>query len=414
MSNSQTEPSALTVSHATDVDWPEIFAADARAFLMTNPLTDDEQSEMRAKVADTDVVVVRDPRGIVGNPLVGVAMFYQMTMTVPGGEQLPAAGLSWVSVAATHRRRGILRTMISELFDRWEAGGHTFAILTASEATIYERFGFGPTCFAREVALDLAAAKMRRRADHHSSPVNYGTAEEIARRVPELHARWARTRPGALARPATWWDPILADRPTQRPSQSSGLHYLLHADGYASYRIDTSTDPSHAAVEEVIAVTDEAHTDLWRVLVGLDLLPRVTASIPVDDPLPAKLTDHRAMAVTGVADKMWLRILDVPRALQSRRYDAALDAVIEVTDHFRGRGGVFGVRIADGTATVTQSDQKPTVRLDISVLGSIFLGAIPARTFAAAGRLWTDGPDTLEAVDRAFATVTAPYAGTFF
>ncbi|WAC54348.1 GNAT family N-acetyltransferase [Gordonia sp. SL306] len=414
MSNLQAASSALTVARATDADWDEIFATDARAFLMTNPLSAAEQADMRGKVDDADVVLVRDPDGLAGRPLVGVSMFYRMAMTLPGGAAHPAAGLSWVSVAATHRRRGILRTMITDLFDQWEAEDQLFAILTASEATIYERFGFGPTCFAQDVTVDLGAAKMRHRADRAHSPVNYATGDEVARHIPELHARWTATRPGALARPQSWWDPILADRASQRPAHSSGMHYLLHPDGYAAYRINQSTQPTRGDIAEVVAATDEAHTDLWRVLVGLDLMPTVTASIPVDDPLPVSLTNHRAVSVTGVRDTMWLRILDVPRALGSRRFAADLDVVIEVTDEFRGRGGIFDVSIRDGGAIVAPSSATPTVRMDISVLGSIFLGGTPARRFAAAERLWTDSADTLAALDRAFATDRAPFAGTFF
>ncbi|GAB90623.1 GNAT family N-acetyltransferase [Gordonia rhizosphera] len=414
MSNTQTEPSALTVARATDADWTEIFAADARAFLMTNPLSEAEQADLRAKVADDDVVLVRDPDGVADHPLVGVSMYYRMTMTVPGGGPQSAAGLSWVSVAATHRRRGILRTMITELFDQWEAEKQVFAILTATEATIYERFGFGPACFAQNVAVDLTAARMRQRADRTPASVNYATDEDVARLVPDLHARWTATRPGALTRPTAWWGQILADRQSRRPAHHSGLHYLIHADGYASYRIDQSVEPPRAAIEEVVAITEQAHTDLWRVLVGLDLTPRATALIAVDDPLPAKLTNHRAVAVTGIEDRMWLRILDVPRALGARRYSGDLDAVIEVVDDFRGHGGVFDMTVRHGGAIVAPSSAKPTVRLDISVLSSMFLGSVPARTFAAADRLWTDGPDTLDALDQAFATGVAPFAGTFF
>lgn len=414
MSTPQTTTSSLTVAAATDADWDDIFETDARAFLMTNPLSEAERVDMRNKVDNADVVLVRDGAGLVGKPLVGVSMFYRMQMTVPGGDRHDAAGLSWVSVAATHRRRGILRTMITEIFNRWETEGQLFAILTASEATIYERFGFGPACFARDVSINLAAAKMRARTDRDSSPVNYATADDIASRIPELHARWVATRAGGLSRSATWWEPILADRESQRPARHSGRHYLVHPDGYAAYRIDQSVTPARAVVDEVFAITDEAHTDLWRVLVGLDLLTTITAAIPFDDPLRYKLTDHRAVSVTGISDKMWLRILDIPRALGARHYASDLDAVIEVTDEFRGRGGIFDVSIRNGGAIVAPSTAAPTVRMDVSVLGSIYLGGVPARTFAAAERLWTDSAETLSALDAAFTTEAAPFAGTFF
>ena len=149
----------LSLNRATDDDWDDIIAADARAFAMRNPIPDDERDDLRAKVSDSDVIVVRDT-DVPSAPLVGVSMFYRMSMTLPGGAVADAAGLSWVSVAATHRRRGILRRMLTELTGQWIDEGQTFAILTASEGTIYERFGFGPACFAHSIRIG-SSARMR-------------------------------------------------------------------------------------------------------------------------------------------------------------------------------------------------------------------------------------------------------------
>ncbi|MDL9937771.1 GNAT family N-acetyltransferase [Gordonia sp. ABSL1-1] len=413
MSSSSARLPHLSCSRATDADWPDIITTDARAFAMRNPLEDAERDDLRAKVADDDVVLIRDDSHHT-RPLVGVSMFYRMTMTVPGGRPIPAAGLSWVSVASTHRRRGILRTMITALFDQWEAENQPVAILTASEGTIYERFGFGPACFADRVSVTPGRPQMRAPLPDETT-VRFATPEEIAVTVPELHDRWTATVPGALGRSAAWWRPILADRASERAPSASGLHYLLHADGYASYRV-LKNDAGTVAAElnEVVAITDDAHTDLWRVLISLDLIPSLHGAIPVDDPLPVKLTDLRAVTVTGHKDEMWLRILDIPAALGARTYDADLDVVFEVDDPFRGRGGVFDVTVRKGAAIITHSTAKPTVRADISVLSSIYLGGTAPSAFAAAGRLWTDSPTTLRALDRAFATVRAPFAGTFF
>ena len=167
-------------------------------------------------------------------------------------------------------------------------------------------------------------------------------------------------------------------------------------------------------VEELFAVTDAAHTELWRVLTGLDLVPSLTASIPVDDPLRAKLTDLRAAPVTGRADKMWVSILDVPAALAARQYSADLDMVLEVTDGYRQRAGVYDVSIRGGGAIIAPSTSKPTVRMDVSVLSSLFLGGVAPSLFAHADRLWTDSEQTLRALTQAFAVEKAPFSGTFF
>jgi predicted acetyltransferase len=403
----------LTLRRAQDSDWPAIATADARAFAFVNPLDEEALADIRTKVLNDDVIVVHDMSDPERPALVGVSMFFRMTMTVPGGERVSLPGLSWVSVASTHRRRGILRMMISELFEQWERESSVFSILTASEGTIYERFGYGPAAFEHSVRVDLRRAELRAPAPADSR-VRYADADQIRDRVPQLHDRWVSTRPGAIVRAPEWWTLIFADRSILRDGRS-GLHYLLHPDGYASYRIHhESEDASVAEVSELFAVTDEAHSDLWRVLVGLDLLPAITATTPVDDPLPLKLTDLRAPSVTGIRDSMWLRILDVPAALSLREYGLDAKFVLEISDKFRSAGGRFRVTISGGRAQVVETDDEPTVTMDISVLGSLYLGAYRAVDFAAAERLWAvDGP-TLHALDQALSTDRKPVAGTFF
>ncbi|MGU3292627.1 GNAT family N-acetyltransferase [Williamsia sp. M5A3_1d] len=404
--------SDLTLRRATDDDWPAIIAADARAFAFIHPLDAEAQADLRSKLRDSDVVVVYDDSGPHGSVLAGVAMFYRMTLTLPGGTRADLPGLSWVSVAATHRRRGILRMMITELFEQWEREESVFSILTASEATIYERFGYGPACFEQSATIDLNKAELRDPPPSYS-PVRFATDEQVRALVPDLHDRWASMNPGAIVRSRVWWNMIFADREMLRDGRSA-LHYLVHPDGYVSYRINHVDGKSRAEVSEFVAITDTAHTDLWRVLIGLDLMPTVTASIPVDDPLPMKLTNLRAPTVTAISDSMWLRIIDIPAALEARTYSEDFDAVLEITDTFRGNGGRFAMSVRDGQATATPTEEPATVRMDVSVLGSIYLGGYRATEFAAADRLWAADHTTLCDLDQAFLTDRKPFSGTFF
>lgn len=406
-------PAPLTLRHAVDDDWPEIIALDARSFALPAPLPDAEIAEFRSKVAET--IVVRDD-GSDGAPLVAVSLWLPLPLTAPGGAPVPSAGLSWVSVTATHRRRGLLRRMLTEQFASWHAAGLPLAVLTASEGGIYERFGFGPACFAQSVTIDPGAVSWRTTAPADSR-VRYGTREQIAERIPELHARWARTRPGAVGRPASWWPSILADRGFRRNSQTTGLFYLLHDDGYAAYRLDARE--RSATVEDFCAVTEQAHTDLWRVLTGLDLVDSISASIPVDDTLPLQLHNPRAVKVTGRSDELWVSILDVAAALELRDYRVDGAVVLDVTDQWESRGGRYLVEVTDGRARVVAESSSnlaglPRAKLSISVLSSLYTGGIGAREFAAAGRLTADSAGTVDLLDALFATDRAPFAGTYF
>lgn len=393
------------MSPATDADWPEIFRMDARAFALPAPLPDEEQIEFRAKFPDDATYVVRD-----ADRIVAFSMYFVLPMTVPGGREVATAGLSWVSVAATHRRRGLLRRMLDTQFADWRAAGHSLAILTASEATIYERFGFGPAVFAHSVHIDPSTAAFRTPAPDDSR-VRYATADEVSTRLPDIHARWAATRPGAIGRPDAWWPSIVADRGFRRNSQTSGLHYLLHDDGYASYRIDAREHT--ATVDDFVAVTDQAHDDLWRVLTALDLITSVHVDLPVDDSLPHALTDVRAVAVKGLSDVLWVSILDVADALASRVYGADGVIVLEVGDAYSDRAGRYELRVSDGDAAITRTDAPTDVTLDIAVLSSLYLGGVAARDLATAGRITGDA-EAVRLLDAMFRASRAPFSGTYF
>jgi predicted acetyltransferase len=410
---------------ATDDDWPDIFVADARAFLQQGPMPESDRASVRGMYGNDDVVVVRDPAITAGQSLAGVATFERLQITVPGPDQpvVRAAGLTWVSVASTHRRRGILRAMMSDLFDQWESEEYPLAALIASEATIYERYGFGPATFTDSYRIEIEKAQLRAEADTSgTTPVVYAAPGDIAKVLPVLHDRWARTRPGAVHRNENRWRNIfriVPDTDTPAPS-TEAVHVLLHQDGYARYSV--ADDPAasrtvrivRADVFDFVAVTDEAHRELWRVLLNLDLVSTVDVQLPTDDPLPLAVTDLRPVARETRGDAMWLRILDIPAALTLRGYRGDLDVVIDIEDPFRGRGGTFGLQVTDGVAQVAPSTAEPDVRMDIAVLGSIYLGAIAPSAMAAAGRLWTAGPDITAALDRAWATDRAPFAGTYF
>ncbi|MDR2281464.1 MAG: GNAT family N-acetyltransferase [Gordonia sp. (in: high G+C Gram-positive bacteria)] len=396
---------SLTMSPATEADWPEIIGSDARAFVLPAPLPDDEIAEFRARFPSDATFVVRDD-----GRLAAFSMYFPIPLTVPGGDVVPTAGLSWVAVAATHRRRGILRTMMDAQFAAWRASGLGIAILTASEATIYERFGFGPAVFAHDIRIDPSAVEFRDRAPADSH-VRYAMPDEVKKRVPEIHARWAASHPGAISRPDSWWPSILADRPYRRDSQTSCLHYLLHADGYASYRTDTRHHT--ATVEDFVAVTPQAHHDLWRVLTGLDLITAVHASVPVDDVLSHLVTNTRSVTVTGRPDTLWVSILDVADALSRRSYGADGSIVLDVADAYSDRAGRYEIVVKGGRATVSRTDRPAAVSLDIATLSSIYLGGVSARELALAGRIETT-EECLTVLTQMFTVPRAPFAGTFF
>ena len=351
-------------------------------------------------------MVVKD-----GDDVVAMAHYIDLKLTVPGGAILPAAGITWVGVAPTHRRRGLLRAMYTELHQRFADAGYPIAGLTATEGGIYGRFGYGPATLETELTLD------RRFARFHGDATDPGGVRIVrpGDHRDELAAIYDRHRlitPGGLQRPTPLWDDLLADWDDSRRGGTQ-WNCFLHADGYLLYRVHRGQS-RNVRVEEFTAVTAEAHVALWRALIGLDLVETITTSSHPADPLPYLLDNPRLVRTTGSEDGLWLRIMDVPGALQARTYLADLDTVIQVDDGFRSDGGRFALTIRDGRARCERTDAPAEFVMGLDVLGSLYLGVHQAATLAAANRIRGGTAESLASFDAAFRTAVPAQLGFSF
>ncbi|MGF7125072.1 enhanced intracellular survival protein Eis [Rhodococcus sp. BE178] len=397
--------SAITVRTATDQDWPALELLDAVAFGY-HP-TDPDRTLTRALTRTEDVVVATDN----GTPI-GLAMDLPLEFTVPGGAQVPARGVTWVSVAPTHRRRGVLRALFEHLHRNIAATGTPLAALTASEAGIYGRFGYGPATVAADVTIDRRFAAFRADAPDPGG-VTLTDTQTAAERLPDIYERWRRITPGAQNRPQAQWDYTFGDPEVYRDG-GSALFYLTHPDGYAMFRRRGSDDDMVAAVEELVAVTADAHAALWRALCGLDLMKRIEVTQHPDDALRLMLTDYRLPRTTRLADDLWLRIMDVPAALEARSYQVDLDTVLDVRDPYLDCGGVFALTVRYGRARCRRTDAAPRISMDLDALGSLYLGAHRARGLAAAHRITAASERDLALLDLAFGADRAAVLGWGF
>ncbi|MEV5649322.1 GNAT family N-acetyltransferase [Nocardia sp. NPDC052254] len=397
-------PSGITLRTATEADRPAVNVLLADAF-GGPPQRDPVVADQSAQLFPLDRTIV----AVQGDRVVGHTRDTTMTVTVPGERTVEACGVAGVAVAPTHRRRGILRAMYLELHRRIEDAGLPLAIFTASQGGIYRRFGYGPAVVEHRVTIDRRFAEFLPTAPDPGG-VELSSLDDAIAGIPPIYERWRRQVPGAQERPRTAWLIQLVSAGGQ-----AALFALTHPDGYALYRYDKS-DPHNltAEVVELRAVTPEAHAALWRTLLGLDLTRTVTATISADDPLPHLLTDSRLVRTISRHDGLWARLLDVPAALSARDYQSDLDIVIAVDDPFRDAGGTFALRAHDGRADCEPSTRAPDVTLGIDVLGSLYLGAHSARTFAAANRLRAGSSRVLADLDHAFGSAREPVLGWFF
>ncbi|HMI99977.1 MAG TPA: GNAT family N-acetyltransferase [Gaiellaceae bacterium] len=353
--------------------------------------------------------------------IVGTSCDLPMLLRIPGGE-LPAAGVTMVGVMPSHRRRGILTQLMRRQLDDALGRGEPLSILWASEEPIYGRFGYGVATFRAAISADRDRIAFRGEPES-AGRVRLIDADEAFRVLPPIWDRVQKERPGLFARSPEWWQEYRLPDPEHR-RRGSGPRFIavLELDGspeaYALYRVKESWDEGFAAsrlqVIEPVATTPLAERELWRFLFGIDLVARVESNfLPVDHPLILAVTESRRLRVR-VSDGLWLRILDVERALESRSYAAEGTLTVELSDVFMpGNAGTWTLEAGPGGANVSRGGDAE-LRLDVRDLASAYLGGFSFSQLAAAGLVDELTSGAIDQADSLFRTPRAPWCPQVF
>ncbi|KJQ55879.1 GNAT family N-acetyltransferase [Microbacterium sp. SA39] len=334
-------------------------------------------------------------------------------LTLPGGGSIGMWAISMVTVAGTHRRRGIARALLEGELRAAASAGVPIAGLTASEATIYGRYGFGPAVPVARFVVDT-----RRAGWNGVTPpgrVEYVDRETLAADIGRVHDRTRRAVPGRIEGWQGRWEGLsgAATSVTER-DKVRGVRYVDEAGevrGAVAYTMNEKGDSFRFALDVrlLVAETPDALAALWRFVVQHDLVDQVTADLrPVGDALPWLVADQRAVE-QSVHDHGWLRILDVPDALSARTYSGPLDLVIRVDDPLGFAEGSWHIQAdADGDVTVEETSERAAdVTIGVSALSALFVGGVGAMTLHAAGLIAADDA-AVRSLDRAFAASPAP------
>ncbi|MFC9682215.1 GNAT family N-acetyltransferase [Streptomyces sp. NPDC056948] len=354
-----------------------------------------------------------------GDECVGTAGAFGFRLTVPGGASVPVAGVTMVSVAATHRRRGVLTSMMRRQLDDVRAWGEPLAVLTASEPAIYGRFGYASATFQLNAEIDTTRVRLTSLpAGADDVRVRYADPADVLDVCEAVYARLVPSRPGMLARQPGWERLGLLDPEGEREGASPLQCVLAERDGetvgYARYRVKPSWEtagPEGTVILEASAALDPAaDAALWRFLIGIDLTSSlVVRGRPVDDAWRHWVSDMRRCK-PWLRDSLYVRPVELGAALEARTYQAPVDVVFEVEDAFcpwnAGRWRLSGD--AKGASCERTADAAD-VALSVRELGAAYLGGVSLASLGAAGRVREMRRGALAEASLGFGADVAPW-----
>lgn len=428
----------------TEADYPDWARANNTGFLVSTPYSADDLA-LRLPRLDLD----RARGAFDAGRCVATYRSFAQELTVPGGQFVKSAAVSSVSVTSTHRRRGLLGRMLrADLADAKERG-EVVATLISAEYPIYGRYGFGHATSFTQWEIDVHRTGLDRKwsGPECGGRIDLVDAADVRKIGPELHERFRAAQPGAIDRNTAWWDNATGATAYSFDPHKPSFYAVYRApesaggevEGLVKYRADDNWGDAKqplntVRVGDLIATTPAAERALWQFLCSIDWVAKVrTGYRAPDDLLPDLLPDARAAKVVTSTDWLWVRVLDVVRALEARTYaavdgavggavDGAVEGaagvrsvVLEVRDGLELAGGRFRLEVsAEGAARCLPTEEEPELTLDVRELGALYLGGRSAVRMVALGLLEERRPGVAVRVDALFRTPREPWCPDIF
>lgn len=398
----------------TDADMPALRRVDGWAF-------GHAPSDNRWAVASAVLERHRQIGAFAADELVGHTAALTQVLTVPGGS-IPAAGVTWVGVAPTHRRRGIVSRLLRDQLRDLHENGEGVATLWASEPGIYGRFGYGIA--SRKVGVTVPRPVRLHGGESDGWSVRLGDAVE---QIDACSAVFEQARghiPGMVTRsPEAWREGTFDERSGE--GSSSPLRCALAVDGaglaggYVWFRTDLRWNEGQpdgtVEVSEVVASTPGATRALLDMVLDLDLMARTRFwNLPIDHPL-LTWTEHSHRLRPSIAEQLWVRLVRLDEALAARTYSAPVDLVLQVDDDVCPWNAGRWRLSADETGCVAaRTSAAADLTLDVRDLGGAYLGDDALNRVLVSGGLQEHTPGAGRTLARAMRADRSPWCAYMF
>ena len=349
------------------------------------------------RISEEESIFMRDHRAEIDRMLsciddgeiVGTGGADSFEMTLPGGNQVPVAGVAYITTAPTHRRRGIQRSIMDRIHRDSRVRGDAASILWASMGHLYGRYGYGNAIPSHDWTIRQAHTRFEF-ASEFNGEFRVLKRDEALPLMEQVYETARLERPGMIDRRTKRWQYEIHPK---RNADDFFLIYLKAGEpkAYAQYAFETNptTNDEFALridVNEAVSTDRASYTAIWRFLFDEPLAYDIVAhNRPLDDPIYWMLADPRRLR-RETNDAIWLKLLDVGTMLEQRGYGASGEIVIEVSSATGGASEKWLLTAdGDGGATCTSTNAEPHLTLPERSLGAAYFGAVSASTLVSVG-----------------------------
>lgn len=383
----------------------------------------DDIARLRKERAEIDRLVAAVDTS--SDRIVGTGGADSYSLTLPGGAGVPMAGVAYMTTSVTHQRQGAFSRMMSRIHDEARERGDIIAGLWASQAHLYGRFDYGLAVNSYDWNIDPGFGSFTHSPIADDNPsgaqVYFVDADEAAVMLPGMYDQMRQQTIGAVNRSSGRWKYELFDEERVRDGASPFFFAICEEageqTGYVVYRMRRKGDSDMGTLEvsEQVSITDTAHATIWRFLLNFDLVGNITAlNRPSDDALWWMLSDPRRLNRRS-HDALWIRLLDVPKSLEARTYNADGRLKIGLVSESQPEiAGTYQLDIDDSQATVKKTTDKPDVVMTPADLASIYLGGVAPVPLVEAGRIDAVTTGSLAKLHGMFSTDSAPWCAHYF
>jgi predicted acetyltransferase len=340
------------------------------------------------------------------------------------GARTTAAGVTAVGTLPWHRRRGQLRKIMETDFKRrYEEQMQPLAILLASMAAIYQRFGYGVCSSKYRYTID---PKYINFAPSLPATPSSGRWREASRDelplLQTMYREFSGPRNGYLHRGNVIWEmQVLGMRQDQENPGGNSLVSVYEENGepkgYVAYAAkfyehfpgDTAGPGQRLFVRDYAWLTPSAYRAMWELLKTFDLVNRVHLfAAPADDPAFDVMLDPRELNATR-GDWLLGRIIDIERSLPARPYGEGR-VVFNVVDAMcPWNADTWALEAGADGSTVMRSKESAQLSLDVSTLAQLLFGEISPSLAVRYGRAEAVPNAPLAAWDNMWRTTYAPF-----